>query len=365
MNHKSFSPNPGHGYQIREILGQGKNKKVFRAICQEVWEDRALATYIDSKVDIDTVFKDMGPAMKVHSDYLVKIYQPFVGLDNRIYIPEELLDRTLSSLAPFKNLKEYLKIGRDLVRGLFELQKINRVHRDLKLDNCGLGYDWCGKICDFGLLTSEDSPQNGTILTRAPELLMDRKKCCNKLSDVWALGATLFALRTGFYPFVKTQEIDGRPSMGTGRTTFEKIVKTRCSEENAEKELLSAVDSFFDNKTAAVLKEMLVFNVQSRATGENLVILWENLYKDIIFSFDGNKKPIGTNIVNKFSEIECFLNGFINHEFSITEKKWQALCNEINEVLKDLDIKQKQILKNLLAKAKLNRESQEKTMVAL
>jgi serine/threonine protein kinase len=142
---------------------------------------------------------------------VAQLYDAFKGEDGDIYLLEELLYRPLENLAPLTMVDEFYGIARDLCVGLASLHRRGRVHRDLKLDNCGIDYFGTAKIFDLGSVTSEGGTVKGTTLSRAPELFATGAKC-TKASDVWAMGAVLFALRTGGdYPFVTRQQAQKRP----------------------------------------------------------------------------------------------------------------------------------------------------------
>ena len=134
------------------------------------------------------------------------------GEDGKLFIIEELLERSLDRLYPLNDLVMFSRIARDLCRGLTCLHENELIHRDLKLDNCGLDQLQKAKIFDLGSVTSEPGGVEGTILTRAlelfdldngdelfagPEIPLSGQQRMMFSSDVWGLGATLFALITG------------------------------------------------------------------------------------------------------------------------------------------------------------------------
>jgi serine/threonine-protein kinase len=83
------------------------------------------------------------------------------------------------------------------------------VHRDLKPDNVFLTKDGAVKVLDFGIARLLDPP-NGEVITQAgvmmgtpvympPEQARGRSSEIDARSDLWALGAILFACITGRY----------------------------------------------------------------------------------------------------------------------------------------------------------------------
>jgi len=88
--------------------------------------------------------------------------------------------------------------------------------------NCGIDHFGTAKIFDLGSVTSEGRTIRGTVLSRAPELFA-QGATCTKASAVWAMGAVLFALRTGGdYPFVTRHEVRTKPAGGVARNALRK-----------------------------------------------------------------------------------------------------------------------------------------------
>ncbi|MGE3649683.1 MAG: protein kinase [Reyranellaceae bacterium] len=120
------------------------------------------------------------------------------------------LEDLLRKQGPRRDLLEILEIGAQLFAGLGELHRLNLRHTDIKPDNCGIIFigpkDRRYILGDFGCLSSQptDFPKSvsllGTLRTRAPEVITRTEIGLH--SDVWALGATLFALCMKRYPFL-------------------------------------------------------------------------------------------------------------------------------------------------------------------
>jgi serine/threonine protein kinase len=167
-------PQPGHGYTVRQYLGGGYWKKAFRAVSHLSMRDVAVLVYKDPSAR-DEMLKDMEIWLKIKnqpgSEYLATFYEVFggEGEDENIYFIEELLSRPLDRLTPLRSGERFLRIARDLCRGLQCLHSVGLVHRDLKLDNCGVDHSDRAKIFDLGSATSEPGSVAGTMLTRAPE----------------------------------------------------------------------------------------------------------------------------------------------------------------------------------------------------
>ena len=94
------------------------------------------------------------------------------------------------------------EVGRQIAEALEASHRVGIIHRDVKPSNV-IGQNFEFKLTDFGLaVRSVDTPRErsgGTLHFMAPEAL--RGEAVDDRVDVFALGATLFALRYGFSPF--------------------------------------------------------------------------------------------------------------------------------------------------------------------
>lgn len=120
-----------------------------------------------------------------------------------------------------------------LVSGMQYLSSHKVVHRDLKMENILVkrirGPDSKGidkvenfifKVADLGLAKILNSDNEmittfcGTPLYMAPEII--NGECYSYKVDVWSLGALLFQLLTGFYPFIGTDLMNLKHNLRTG-----------------------------------------------------------------------------------------------------------------------------------------------------
>ena len=100
-----------------------------------------------------------------------------------------------------------LRIIMQISKALGYAHKNNVIHRDIKPENILMSFDGTPKIADFGLAKDLTSEQNLTLTgnligTRgfiAPEQLLGEKIYFE--SDVYSLGATLYKIISGKYPF--------------------------------------------------------------------------------------------------------------------------------------------------------------------
>lgn len=190
-------PNPGEGFTIREYLGGGHWKSAYRATTPFRLADVAVLFFHDN-VDYDAVAKDVSSLIRAargdpNSKYLAQFYSINTAPEGRIFIVEELLARPLDRIGPLNDLTQFVRIARDLTRGLVFLHKQKLVHRDLKLDNCGLDHQQQAKIFDLGSVTSEPGNVLGTVVTRALN--------CSKKKHVSLIVLTCGRLAQRFLPY--------------------------------------------------------------------------------------------------------------------------------------------------------------------
>jgi NIMA (never in mitosis gene a)-related kinase len=106
-----------------------------------------------------------------------------------------------------------------MIKGLYELHKLNIYHRDLKSANVFLCKDKTVKIGDMnvskvakkGLLYT----QTGTPYYASPEVWMD--KPYDSKSDIWSCGCVIYELATLKPPF-RAPDMDG---------LYQKVIKGR------------------------------------------------------------------------------------------------------------------------------------------
>ncbi len=314
MNVSIPDPEPGHGFKIRGYLGGGFWKRAYRASSDFHTADVALLYFRDESRN-DIIRKDVENLILVtkeseYSTYLAKFHGIQYGDDGKLFIVEELMERPLDRLSPINDLVLFSRIARDLCRGLSCLHNNGLVHRDFKLDNCGLDHLRKAKIFDLGSATSEPGGIEGTILTRAPELF----DCCDEHTpnpitknslpsqelvfqpcDIWSLGATLLALKSGAYPFVFDHEISARRNindrMAKGKISEEKakaekkkiddVIAERVRRPGAFTELKSKVHGYFRGRAEEISNCMLDPDPGNRLNATELAQEWTDLCNEL------------------------------------------------------------------------------------
>ena len=149
-------------------------------------------------------------ANKVGHPGAVSILDDDVDVDGTVFLVMELLEgQTLESCREAGSIKpdELLVVAYRALDVLTAAHARQIVHRDLKPANLFVCGDGSIRILDFGIarLTSAPTPNGGTGRDTAlgtpgympPEQARGRWEAVDGQSDLWALGATLFAVLSG------------------------------------------------------------------------------------------------------------------------------------------------------------------------
>lgn len=211
-------------YVRGDKIGDGGMQSVYRAYDSLVDREVALKTPLPgagSKKFADSAII----AARVNNSYVAKTYDYFES-DSKPYLVEELVDgANLEDVFPegkFVDPHTGTHIMLSLAKGIAASHQAGVVHRDLKPSNvvCVRGSLLSTiKITDFGIATLADEvfateaasgdltkstsgTVKGAMPYMSPEMLFRQPgDHPDKPSDVWSLGAMMFKLLTGIYPF--------------------------------------------------------------------------------------------------------------------------------------------------------------------
>jgi hypothetical protein len=135
-------------------------------------------------------------------DVVIHEERPWLVME---YLPSESLAARISREGPLSAV-ETADIGRQMADGLAAAHHAGVVHRDVKPGNVLIAADGLVKLTDFGVSRAVDEVQltrtgviAGTPAYLAPEVAQGRQPTA--ASDVFALGATLYAAVEGVPPF--------------------------------------------------------------------------------------------------------------------------------------------------------------------
>ncbi|MEU0966150.1 serine/threonine-protein kinase [Streptomyces sp. NPDC005917] len=212
-------------YRVTARLGRGGMGVVWRAVDEVLGREVAvkeLRTYTDSAgpelADLRLrMQREARAAARVRHPGVIAVHD-IAEVDGRPLIVMELIDgpslddllRDRGTLDPH----EAARVGAEVMDALAAAHRAGVLHRDVKPGNILLDRSGRVVLTDFGIATMDD-PGDGsaTHLTRSGELVgsldylaPERAKGAEPgpASDVWALGATLYAAVEGTSPFRRT-----------------------------------------------------------------------------------------------------------------------------------------------------------------
>jgi serine/threonine-protein kinase len=201
-------------YEIDSKVGEGTSGVVYRAYDPLLDRDSAIKlarTNMLNEEEIAHLVAEFRHEAKIAGKFahenIVTIYD--VVSDGRInylvmeFVPGRSLGDYMSATGPLE-IDEALVITYKACTGLAYIHYHGIIHRDIKPANI-MYHPAHGvvKLMDFSIAHNiEDQPRRdlGTIAYMAPEHF-DPKRRISHLTDIFALGSTLYRLLTGNYPF--------------------------------------------------------------------------------------------------------------------------------------------------------------------
>jgi serine/threonine protein kinase/tetratricopeptide (TPR) repeat protein len=203
-------------YQIKEFLGEGGKKRVYKAYDTLLDRDVALALIKTEGVDKESMIRITREAQAMgrlgaHPN-IVTVFD--LGKDqDQPYIVTELMGGgdVDSIMAKAENhrlsIDQVLDIAESVCKGLAYAHGKGVIHRDLKPGNVWITEEGITKIGDFGLALVEDRTRLtgqglmlGTVSYMAPEQATGGQVTVQ--TDLYALGAMLYEMTTGRPPFI-------------------------------------------------------------------------------------------------------------------------------------------------------------------
>lgn len=201
-------------YEISALLGRGSAGIVLKGF------DRALNRNVAIKV-LDPALAGVGAARQrfarearamaaISHEHLVPVFEvnEHAGLPYFVmeYVPGGSLDRRLRSTGPMEVLA-VVRIGHQIAMALAAAHRNGLVHRDIKPGNILLdsGTERV-RVADFGLvrISNDVSCSRSGIVAGTPQYMAPeqvRAEVCDGQSDLFSLGAVMYALCTGHPPF--------------------------------------------------------------------------------------------------------------------------------------------------------------------
>ncbi len=205
-------------WRLERLLGRGAMAAVYRATHRNGSEVAIKVLHPDLSLKQhfrERFLREGYLANKVKHHGAVTVYDDDVTDDGAAFLVMELLEgETLRARWKRNDKKlpaeEVLPLVDQLLDALAVAHEAGVVHRDLKPDNLFLTTEGVIKVLDFGIaslreLSSSDSSLTqtgalmGTPAYMPPEQARGRWNEVDARSDLWAVGAMMFALLTGDY----------------------------------------------------------------------------------------------------------------------------------------------------------------------
>lgn len=195
---------------LHEMVGQGAVSKVFRAtdhptgqpvavkfLRKSCWADMRAVRACLHEFDVLTRLKhrNLGAAIGWGRTSTGAIFLVMEWIDG---------DNLASWLSDRRSVNEVTRIGREVAAGLAAAHAVGITHCDLKPQNILQDHEGQVRVIDFGLAhwpEADDSPWGGSAGYLAPEQVSPAFGTITERTDVYGLGALLYALLTGGPPW--------------------------------------------------------------------------------------------------------------------------------------------------------------------
>ncbi|MBN6038927.1 serine/threonine-protein kinase [Amycolatopsis sp. 195334CR] len=193
-------------YRLVSLIGRGAMGAVWLAHDDRL--DRRVAVkqlLVDGEDAVARALREGRNAGRLRHPHAVAVFD-VAEHDGRPCLVMEYLPSTSLAATAGLRPREVAAIGAQLASALAAAHAAGIVHRDIKPDNVLIAVDGTAKITDFGISRAEGEAAvtatgvlAGTPAYLAPEVARGRE--ADKRSDVFSLGATLYAVLEGTPPF--------------------------------------------------------------------------------------------------------------------------------------------------------------------
>jgi WNK lysine deficient protein kinase len=218
-DNREKSPNSRYIKLNRDKIGQGGQKKVFKAYdtikgIEVAWNEIDVSPF-DSKIK-EQIYKEIEILQKCNNQcvYIIKLYDNWIdnSREKIIFITEIA---TSGSLREFINKVKNIKLRiikkwiKQILYGIKFLHENDIIHRDIKCDNIFIN-GTTGNIIigDFGLAKNMEDNITKTILGTpefmAPEIY---NECYDKRIDIYSFGMALLEIVSGKTPYSECDSI--------------------------------------------------------------------------------------------------------------------------------------------------------------
>ncbi len=212
----------GTPYKLIGELGRGAMGVVFQALHLDLSRTVALKLMDPDRLGglaIDRFRAEARSIAQLSHENLVKIFDFGVAQDGRPYyameyLVGESLERHLGRLGEL-GYREAVGIALQACRALEAAHGAGVIHRDIKPGNLLLTANGVVKVCDFGLACQPNVAEGGAgeaiSVVGTPEYMAPEQAqagLADARSDLYALGAVLYELITGYQPLVAANLVE-------------------------------------------------------------------------------------------------------------------------------------------------------------
>ena len=206
-------------YRLHEPVGSGGMGRVWMARDEMLDRDVAVKEFVppewmtDAEKDRlrDRTLREARSAARLNHPHVVRIYDvvhaddlPWIVME---YVPSRSLHQVINEDGPFPPATA-ARIGLDVLDALTAAHRAGVLHRDVKPHNVLIGNDGRVVLTDFGLATFVDdgSITGPGLVVGSPQYVSPeraRDGASTVESDLWSLGATLYAAVEGRSPYAR------------------------------------------------------------------------------------------------------------------------------------------------------------------
>jgi serine/threonine-protein kinase len=205
------------GYRLLEKIGHGAMGTVYRAVHENLQREVAIKILrrdlAEDATQIERIKEEARLLASLDHPNIVRALDagesngfPYVVME---YVEGETLKDKMAREGPLDEI-DALKIARALADALERARRMGVVHRDVKPGNVIIAKSGAPKLMDLGLAKgpvdlglTQHGATVGTPQYISPEQAQDPRRADTR-SDIYSLGATLYAMVTGRPPFSGT-----------------------------------------------------------------------------------------------------------------------------------------------------------------